>query len=96
MFDLHSIQVRACVRVCVCVCVCPSLSLYLLVLTGPTGWSEPVWLIPVSVTPSVGFFLVSLRLSVRFRSTDQAWGEQRSRVRGQHKTQGGASGMLGL
>jgi hypothetical protein len=53
-------------------------------------------LIPVSVTPSVGFFLVSLRLSVRFRSTDQAWGEQRSGVKGQHKTLGLQGGGIVL
>lgn len=44
----------------------------LLVLAGWTGWSDPVWLMPVSVMPSDGFFF-SLLLSVRFRSMDQSW-----------------------
>lgn len=44
----------------------------LLVLVGWTGWSDPVWLMPVSVTPSGGFFFSRL-LRVRFRSMDQSW-----------------------
>lgn len=46
--------------------------IYLLLLAGWTGWSDPVWLMPVRVTPSDGFFFSRL-LRVRFKSTDQSW-----------------------
>lgn len=48
------------------------LDIYLLLLfAGWTGWSDPVWLMPVRVTPSDGFFFSRL-LRVRFKSMDQS------------------------
>lgn len=54
-------------------CLSANICKYLLVLlAGWTGWSDPVWLMPVRVTPSDGFFFSRL-LRVRFKSTDQSW-----------------------
>lgn len=53
-------------------CMWWSESSYIHLLLVLDTWS-PAWLIPVSVTPSVGFLFVSRRLSVRFISMDHSY-----------------------